>query len=41
MFLQGAGTTLLIAITGTLIGFAIGLVIGIVRTIPTDARALL
>ena len=39
MFLQGAGTTLLIAITGTLIGFAIGLVIGIVRTIPTDAKS--
>ena len=39
MFLQGAGTTLLIAITGTLIGFAIGLVIGIVRTIPLDAKS--
>ena len=39
MFLQGAGITLLIAITGTLIGFAIGLVIGIVRTIPLDAKS--
>jgi putative lysine transport system permease protein len=39
MFLQGAGTTLLIAITGTLIGFAIGLIIGIVRTIPLDAKS--
>lgn len=39
MFLQGAGTTLLIAITGTIIGFAIGLGIGIVRTIPLDAKS--
>ena len=39
MFLQGAGTTLLIAITGTLIGFAIGLGIGVVRTIPLDAKS--
>ncbi len=38
MFLQGAGATLLIAITGTLIGFAIGLGIGIIRTIPLDAK---
>lgn len=39
MFLQGAGTTLLIAITGTIIGFAIGLGIGIVRTVPVDAKS--
>ena len=39
MFLQGAGITLLIAITGTLIGFAIGLGIGVVRTIPLDAKS--
>lgn len=39
MFLQGAGTTLLIAITGTLVGFAIGLGIGVVRTIPLDAKS--
>ena len=39
MFLQGAGVTLLIAITGTLIGFAIGLGIGVVRTIPLDAKS--
>jgi putative lysine transport system permease protein len=39
MFLQGAGITLLIAIIGTLVGFAIGLGIGIVRTIPLDAKS--
>ena len=39
MFLQGAGTTLLIAITGTIIGFAIGLGIGVVRTIPLDTKS--
>lgn len=39
MFLEGAGITLLIAITGTLIGFAIGLAIGVVRTIPVDSKS--
>ncbi len=34
MFLRGAGTTLLIALTGTLVGFLIGLGVGVVRTIP-------
>ena len=34
MFLKGAGVTLLLAITGTVIGFVIGLLCGIVRTIP-------
>ena len=34
MFLSGAGTTMLIAITGTIIGFLIGLIVAIVRTIP-------
>ena len=34
MFLHGAGTTLLIALTGTLAGFLIGLGVGVVRTIP-------
>lgn len=36
MFLYGAGITLLIALTGTIIGFFIGLIIGVVRTIPLD-----
>jgi len=36
MFLEGAGNTLLISLTGTIIGFAIGLVIGVIRTIPID-----
>jgi putative lysine transport system permease protein len=39
MFLQGAEITLLIAIIGTLIGFVIGLGIGVVRTIPVDAKS--
>lgn len=34
MFLRGAGTTLFIALTGTLAGFLIGLGVGVVRTIP-------
>lgn len=34
MFLSGAGTTMLIAITGTIIGFLIGLIVAVVRTIP-------
>lgn len=34
MFLRGAGTTLLIALTGTLVGFLIGLGVGIIRTTP-------
>lgn len=33
-FLRGAGITMLIAISGTLIGSAIGLLIGVIRTIP-------
>ena len=35
-FLQGAGVTLFIAVIGTLAGFAIGLMIGVVKTIPLD-----
>ena len=36
MFLQGAGITLLIALTGTITGFLIGLGVGYVRSIPCD-----
>ena len=35
-FLRGAGTTLLIALTGTLAGFIIGLAVGYVRAMPCD-----
>jgi len=35
-FIRGAGTTLAIALAGTIIGFFIGLVIGVIRTIPLD-----
>lgn len=34
MFLRGAGVTLLIAFVGTVIGAAIGLLVGVIRTIP-------
>ncbi|MBQ4347247.1 MAG: amino acid ABC transporter permease [Firmicutes bacterium] len=34
MFLSGAGTTMLLAISGTCIGFVLGLLVGVVRTIP-------
>lgn len=34
MFLRGAGMTLLISITGTIIGSIIGLLVGAVRTVP-------
>lgn len=34
MFLRGAGVTLLVSITGTILGSLIGLGVGVVRTIP-------
>ena len=39
LFLQGTGMTLLISLTGTVIGFLIGLLVAILRTIPTARRA--
>lgn len=39
MFLEGAGITLLISITGTIIGFFIGLGVGVIRTIPLDSKS--
>lgn len=39
MFLGGTKNTLVMALTGTLIGFGIGLLIGIVRTIPVRENA--
>lgn len=38
LFLRGTGTTLLIAITGTLLGFLLGLLVAIVRTIELGPR---
>ena len=38
LFLSGVGVTLLVAITGTLIGFIIGLLVAILRTIPVAPR---
>ncbi len=37
-YLKGAGTTLLIAIVGTVIGCIIGFAVGIVQTIPEDKK---
>ncbi|MBR3741773.1 MAG: amino acid ABC transporter permease [Clostridia bacterium] len=34
LFLRGTGVTLLVALTGTVLGFLIGLLVAIVRTIP-------
>jgi putative lysine transport system permease protein len=39
MFLQGTGTTMLIAIFGTFAGFGIGLLVAIVRTIPIEPKS--
>jgi putative lysine transport system permease protein len=38
MFFRGAGTTLLISLTGTVLGFLIGLFVGVIRTIPESAK---
>lgn len=38
MFLRGAGMTLLISIIGTILGGVIGLVAGVIRTIPAPER---
>ena len=35
-FIQGAGTTIFIASIGTIAGFAIGLAVAVVRTIPVE-----
>lgn len=36
MFLQGAGVTLIISITGTVLGFMLGLLVAVIRTIPIE-----
>jgi putative lysine transport system permease protein len=38
MFLRGAGLTLLISLIGTIFGAAIGLLAGVIRTIPAPER---
>ncbi len=40
MFLRGAGVTLLIATVGTVVGFCIGLLVGVIRTTPVQKRGL-
>ncbi len=38
LFLKGTGITLMIAVTGTLLGFLLGLLVAIVRTVPVSRR---
>jgi len=38
MFLRGAAMTLYISVIGTIFGFIIGLVVGVIRTIPIPER---
>ena len=38
LFLSGVGVTLIVAITGTLTGFLLGLLVAILRTIPTSPK---
>lgn len=40
MLLRGAGMTLFISMIGTILGFFIGLIVGVVRTIPMSERGL-
>lgn len=40
MFLRGAGMTLLISMIGTVLGFFIGLLIGVIRTVPMPERGV-
>jgi putative lysine transport system permease protein len=40
MYLRGAGITLYIALTGTMIGSFIGLLIGVIRTIPKPEKGI-
>jgi putative lysine transport system permease protein len=40
LFLRGAGTTLYISIIGTILGFTIGLLVGIIRTFPKPKRGI-
>ncbi|THE13414.1 amino acid ABC transporter permease [Bacillus timonensis] len=40
MFLRGAGVTLLIALIGTIFGAVIGLLAGVIRTIPMPERGM-
>ena len=41
MFLYGTGITLLISLTGTVVGFFIGLAIGVIRTFPASYQETL
>lgn len=38
MFVRGAGMTLLISMVGTILGFMLGLFVGVIKTIPVPAK---
>lgn len=38
MFMRGAGMTLLIAMVGTILGSTVGLLVGVIRTVPSPER---
>ena len=38
LFLRGVGVTLAVSITGTVIGFIIGLGVALLRTIPNEGK---
>ena len=38
LFLRGAGATLVIAIAGTIIGFVVGVLVAIIRTVPLEPK---
>lgn len=38
MFVRGAGMTLLISMVGTILGFLLGLVVGVIKTIPVPTK---
>ena len=40
MFLRGAGVTLLISLIGTIFGALIGLLAGVIRTIPMPEQGV-
>ena len=39
LFLSGVGVTLTVALSGTILGFVLGLLVAILRTIPVPVRA--
>ncbi|MDD4774653.1 MAG: amino acid ABC transporter permease [Eubacteriales bacterium] len=38
LILRGAGVTMLLALSGTVIGFTVGLIVGVIRSVPSPDR---